>query len=131
MLSPSRATFRLRSSVQPAAARIQAARRSCTSASCQWPTTTFRGLPIRVQMKPNSRSPWAAWLRFMKSMSIVDQGRSRLNCVCRWTNGFCRAVSPAIHILAGEKVCIQQIRPDTVGRRVGLAADFAGSTAAW
>ena len=74
---------------------------------------------VRVQMKPNSRSPWAAWLRFMKSMSIVDQGRSRLNCVCRWTNGFCRAVSPAIHILAGEKVCIQSTRP------AQLAAELA------
>ena len=47
---------------------------------------------IRVQMKPNSRSPWAAWLRFMKSMSIVAQGRSRLNCVCRWANGLSSAV---------------------------------------
>ena len=38
---------------------------------------------IRLPMKPNSRSPWADWFRFMKSMSIVDQGMSRLNCVCR------------------------------------------------
>ena len=31
--------------------------------------------------------------------------------MCRWTNGFCKAVSPAIHILAGEKVCIHRIKP--------------------
>ena len=62
-------------------------------------------------MKPNSRSPWADWFRFMKSMSISAQGRSRLNCVCRWSSGFCRAASPAIHIFAGEKVCIHAITP--------------------
>ena len=66
---------------------------------------------MRVQTMPNSRSPWAAWFRFMKSMSIVAQGRSRLNCVCRWASGFCSAGSPAIHIFAGEKVCIQHTRP--------------------
>jgi hypothetical protein len=36
---------------------------------------------IRVPMNPNSRPPWADWFRFMKSMSIDDQGMSRLNCV--------------------------------------------------
>ena len=62
-------------------------------------------------MNPNSRPPWADWFRFMKSMSIVDQGRSRLNCVCRWTSGLFKASRPAIHILAGENVCIQQTSP--------------------
>ncbi len=44
-------------------------------------------------------------------MSIVDHGRSRLNCVCRWTKGFCSAFSPRIHIFDGENVCIQRISP--------------------
>ena len=38
----------------------------------------FAGERSRLPMKPNSRSPWADWFRFMKSMSIVDQGRSRI-----------------------------------------------------
>ncbi len=62
-------------------------------------------------MNPNSRSPWAAWFRFMKSMSIAPHGRSRLNCVCRCRKGFWSEARPAIHILAGEKVCIQRTRP--------------------
>ena len=62
-------------------------------------------------MNANSRSPCAAWFRFMKSMSMSDQGRSRLNCVCRWTNGLRRSVRPPIHILAGENVCIQAMTP--------------------
>ncbi len=44
-------------------------------------------------------------------MSMEGQGSSTLAWVCRWSSGFCRASSPAIHILAGEKVCIQAIRP--------------------
>ena len=39
---------------------------------------------MRVWMNPASRSPCAAWFRFMKSMSMRSHGRSRLNCVCRW-----------------------------------------------
>ena len=62
-------------------------------------------------MNPNSRSPWADWFRFMKSMSIWAQGSSRLNWVWRWASGFSRRVSPAIHILAGENVCIQVTTP--------------------
>ena len=62
-------------------------------------------------MKPNSRSPCADWFRFMKSMSISAQGRSRLNCVWRWRSGFCSDASPAIHIFAGENVCIQATTP--------------------
>ncbi len=44
-------------------------------------------------------------------MSISAQGISRLYWVCRCTKGFLSRLSPAIHILAGEKVCIQVIRP--------------------
>ncbi len=44
-------------------------------------------------------------------MSISAHGRSRLNCVWRWSSGFCSALSPAIHIFAGEKVCIHAITP--------------------
>ena len=62
-------------------------------------------------MNPNSRSPWAAWWRFMKSMSISAHGRSRLNCVCRWSSGTWSARRPAIHIRAGENVCIQAMTP--------------------
>src|SRR6185503_21362088 len=44
-------------------------------------------------------------------MSISAQGISRLYCVCKCRNGFLSRLNPAIHILAGEKVCIQVIRP--------------------
>src|SRR5512147_2289489 len=47
----------------------------------------------------------------MKSMSMLDQGISRLYCVCKCRKGFFNVVRPAIHILAGENVCIQVIRP--------------------
>jgi len=62
-------------------------------------------------MKANSRSPCADWCRFMKSMSISSQGRSRLYWVWRWTRGLRRLPRPAIHIRAGEKVCIQATTP--------------------
>ena len=57
----------------------------------------------------------------MKSMSISAHGRSRLYCVWRWTRGLRRSVSPAIHILAGENVCIQAMTPTQASVRVGLA----------
>ena len=57
-------------------------------------------------------------------MSIVAHGRSRLNCVCRWANGLCSAVSPLIHIFDGENVCIQRIRPAQFGVGVGLEAEL-------
>jgi hypothetical protein len=47
----------------------------------------------------------------MKSMSMVSQGNSTLAWVCRCSNGLRSASSPDIHILAGEKVCIQAITP--------------------
>ena len=79
-------------------------------------------------MNPNSRSPWAAWFRFMKSMSIVPHGMSRLNCVWRCANGFCSAVSPAIHIFAGEKVCIHRIRPTQAGDVLASPSSAATSS---
>ena len=75
-------------------------------------------------MNPNSRSPWADWFRFMKSMSISDQGSSRLNCVCRCSSGFCSAPRPPIHIFAGENVCIQAITPTQRLCGVRLEADL-------
>ena len=60
----------------------------------------------------------------MKSMSMVDHGKSRLNCVCRCSMGFCNAVNPAIHILAGEKVCIHSDQAGALLGRVRLATDF-------
>src|SRR5258706_2567318 len=47
----------------------------------------------------------------MKSISISDQGISRPYCVCKCRNGFLSRLKPAIHIFAGEKVCIQVISP--------------------
>ena len=41
----------------------------------------------------------------------LAQGMSLLYWVCRCTKGFFSAESPAIHIFAGEKVCIQVISP--------------------
>src|ERR1035437_7871886 len=57
----------------------------------------------------------------MNSMSISDHGSSRLNCVWRWSSGFCSAARPAIHIFAGEKVCIHAITP------MHVSAAFASS----
>ena len=62
-------------------------------------------------MNPNSRSPCAAWLRFMKSMSMVPHGISTWAWVCRCRSGLRSASRPWIHILAGENVCIQPTRP--------------------
>ena len=47
-------------------------------------------------------------------MSISAHGRSRLNCVCRCSSGFRSAASPAIHIFAGENVCIHATTPTHV-----------------
>ena len=66
-------------------------------------------------MNPCSRSPWADWLRFMKSMSIVAQGMSRLCCVWRWQRGLASSSRPPIHILEGLKVCIQVTMPAQAG----------------
>jgi len=44
-------------------------------------------------------------------MSISDHGRSRLNWVWRWANGFLRSERPPIHILEGENVCIHRTNP--------------------
>ena len=53
-------------------------------------------------------------------MSIDDHGNARLNCVCKCRNGFRSDVSPAIHILAGENVCIHRINPTHIS--VALAS---------
>ena len=111
MFSPKRATFSDCASCQAQAARAHELSRAATCGSCQWPTTTLRFSRRRLTMNPNSRSPCADWFRFMKSMSIPDHGISRLNCVCRCASGFWSAVKPAIHIFAGENVCIQAISP--------------------
>jgi hypothetical protein len=115
MLSPKRASRRRWLSDHAQAARIHTSRAAWTASSSQCPTTTLRFKRRRLQMNPNSRSPWAAWFRFMKSMSMVAHGRSRLNWVWRWTKGLRSAVSPAIHILAGEKVCIHRTSPTQAG----------------
>ena len=47
-------------------------------------------------------------------MSMLDQGSDRLYWVCRCSTGRSRALSPAIHILAGEKVCIHTTTPAQV-----------------
>jgi hypothetical protein len=68
-------------------------------------------MPIRVCTEANSRSPWAAWFKFMKSMSIDDHGSERFAWVCRCSIGLPRAWSPPIHIFAGENVCIHAMTP--------------------
>ena len=115
MLSPNRAIRSWWASYQPTAARAHDPSRAATAGSCQCPTTVLRLRRRRVWMNANSRSPCADWFRFMKSMSIDDHGRSRLNCVWRWTSGVRRSVSPAIHILAGENVCIHAMTPTQAG----------------
>ncbi len=44
-------------------------------------------------------------------MSMSAHGRSTLCWVCRCSRGFWSTPSPAIHIFAGEKVCIQVMTP--------------------
>ena len=39
---------------------------------------------VQAKLGPCSRSPWAAWFRFMKSMSISSLGISRLYWVAKW-----------------------------------------------
>ncbi len=76
--------------------------------------------PRRVWMYPNSRSPCAAWFRFMKSKSMSAQGSSTLACVCRCASGFCSASSPGDPHLRGLNVCIHATRPITPVVGVGL-----------
>ncbi len=47
-------------------------------------------------------------------MSMLGQGSDRLYWVCRCSSGRSRTLSPAIHILAGENVCIHAITPTQV-----------------
>ena len=111
MLSPKRTTRRSRLTFRPTAARIHSPNSLSGSSSCQYPTTTLRGRRIRAPMNPCSRSPCAAWLRFMKSMSICLSGIDRLYWVAKWHHGFCRSARPLIHILLGEKVCAHVTMP--------------------
>ena len=119
MLSPKRQNFAVCQSAHAAAARAHAPSFSCVDFSCQKPTTTLRFKRIRLQMKPCSRSPCAAWFMFMKSMSIVAHGMSRLYCVCRCATGLRSCLRPLIHIFDGENVWHQVMRP------MHLAALFA------
>ena len=111
MLSPNRASRSSCVADQPAAARTQDPILAVTAGLETCPTTVLRATPSRDWMYPNSRSPCAAWLRFMKSMSIVAQGSSTFAWVCRCSSGVRSASRPAIHILAGENVCIHAITP--------------------
>ena len=115
MLSPNRASFRPRAAAAPAAARAHEPTRARTAGLDTCPETVVRGTRRRVSMNPYSRSPWAAWLRFMKSMSIVAQGRAASAWVCRCSSGLRSASRPEIHIFAGEKVCIQVMTPRQAG----------------
>src|SRR5580693_4206215 len=51
----------------------------------------------------------------MKSMSIEAQGMSRLYCGWRWAMGLLRVRRPLIHILDGENVWHQVMRPIQLG----------------
>ena len=66
-------------------------------------------------MNPCSRSPWAAWFRFMKSMSISVSGISTLYCVARWHQGFWSICRPVSHILDGLNVWHHVITPAQAG----------------
>ena len=44
-------------------------------------------------------------------MSMLCHGNSTPNWVCRCSSGLCSDLSPRIHILAGENVCIQAMTP--------------------
>ena len=112
----------MRTSCAAVAARTQVAIRAPTDGSLTCPATVLRATPRRVCTKPNSRSPCAAWLRFMKSMSMDSHGMSRCHWVCRCRNGFCSASRPWIHIFAGEKVCIHPTSP------THASSAFASST---
>src|SRR5882757_5677696 len=48
---------------------------------------------------------------FMKSMSIVAHGMSRLYCVCRCATGLRSCLRPLIHIFDGENVWHHVMRP--------------------
>ncbi len=111
MLSPKRAIRSVRSARAPVAARAHVATRLTTRGSLTWPATVLRATPRRVCTWANSRSPWAAWLRFMKSMSMLAHGSVSFAWVCRCSSGRRSSSRPRIHIFAGEKVCIHVMTP--------------------
>lgn len=67
-------------------------------------------------------------------MSMVAHGRSRFTWVCRCSSGLRSRSSPEIHILAGENVCIQAMRPmqsssalaSIITRRIAAASVSTG-----
>ncbi len=61
-------------------------------------------------------------------MSIVAQGNSRSNWVCRCRKGLLSRLSPRIHIFDGEKVCIQRMRPPQAGSPLAATQRFAISS---
>src|SRR3712207_44475 len=128
MLSPKRASRSERAAAASVAARAHEPTRERTRGLDTWPATVVRGMRSRVSTNPYSRSPCAAWLRFMKSMSIVAQGRAASAWVCRCSSGLRSASSPLIHIFAGEKVCIQVTTPTQLGS--SLASPIARRMAA-
>ena len=132
MLSPKRASFR-RAQVVPAGGGAGPARRRrrARRGRRRGRRPRLRSSPCGSGGSPNSRSPWAAWLRFMKSMSMLDHGRRRLACVCRCSSGLARAWRPAIHIFAGENVCIQAMTPMQPVVGGGVEAWRGGSRRAW
>ena len=75
----------------------------CTSASDQWPTTTLRGMRNRVCRNPASRSPWAAWFRFMKSMSIVDPRQFAIELRVQVQHGLAQRLQPTDPHLGGRE----------------------------
>ena len=118
MLSPNRASFSRRTAVAPSAARCQAAMRLTTAESETCPTTVLRGTPSRVWILADSRSPCAAWLRFMSSMSISAHGSDTLAWVCRCNSGVRRATQAGDpHLRGRERV---HPREDTDAVRVGV-----------
>ncbi len=67
-------------------------------------------------------------------MSIEAHGSASCSWVCRCSNGLRSTSRPVIHILAGEKVCIQAITPRQSGstlascmtRRIAAASVSTG-----
>ncbi len=66
-------------------------------------------------------------------MSMSAHGSPTFACVCRCSSGLRSASSPAIHIFAGENVCIHAISPmhassAVASRHSRLMADASVST---
>ena len=122
MLSPSRATFRLR--ISCSTGRGPHPRRQ--------PVLDLGVLPMADDDLARLAHPRAdeaelavAVGRLVEVHEVhVDRrpGQVAVELRVQVAIGFSSDLRPAIHILAGEKVCIQQITPDAIRRGVGLAA---------